>query len=1148
MFGLDGIIEKVFGSRADRYVKKLHPLVARVNDLEPAMKGRSNADLQALTGVFRGRLEQGQPIDELLPEAFAAVREASVRTLGMRHFDVQLMGGIVLHRGMVAEMKTGEGKTLTATLPVYLNALSGKGVHVVTVNDYLASRDADWMGQIYNFLGLSVGKILTSDRDGASKKAAYAADITYGTNNEFGFDYLRDNLKFSIDEYVQRGHHFAIVDEVDSILIDEARTPLIISGPTDHGVERYVVVDAVIPLLQNEIDYTVDEKGRSVALTDAGISRIEEKLGVDNLYDLHNTEVLHHVTQALKAHTIFKRDRDYLVQNGKVIIIDEHTGRTLPGRRWSDGLHQAVEAKEKVRVEPESQTFATVTYQNYFRMYTKLAGMTGTAETEREEFLKIYNLDVMPLPTNRPVIRKDVDDVVYKTQAEKFRAILDEIEKVHAAGQPILVGTVSVEKSEIVSRLLRQRGIPHEVLNARQHAREAEIVAQAGRKGAVTISTNMAGRGTDIKLGGDAEAMARAELGFRAPPEAMAEAIARYKGQVEAERSEVLAAGGLYIIGTERHESRRIDNQLRGRAGRQGDPGTTRFYMALEDDLLRIFSGDKLIGWMEKMGLKDDEAIEHRWINKSIEDAQRRVEGHNFNIRKNLLEYDDVMNLQRRSVYELRRRALLGENIREMMVEAIDNLVDDILGETADESANPEAWDVAGLAERVRRIFQVEWAFTPEQVRDMAWEELRQAIRDEAMDRYESVEEQIGAERLREIERRTLLRQTDQHWKDHLLAMDRLRDGMGLRGYGQKNPLLEYKREGTDLFRVMGSWRDEAVVTEILQLDADKLVAQEAQEAMRVLGGLGGAGRALDEDDAADTALTMAAMMDARGRATPPSAPARPVAPRPPPRLPEKGVEARRAGILSGLKRNDPCPCGSGLKFKKCCFAVEDAEWDARRAEEAAAAAAALAVGGEAAASSADEAPEGGAAGPAPEELLQRLQAVLDAVIPGEDEPVGDALPGLLEVLRDEIGAEFHGDTSQLAAAPRGAVRAQLSAALAQAVAQGLANPGEAGGDAGDDGGEAESESESAGDDADGAFADGGADDAEAPTEMVAPAAPAAPPAPPVPPADLQPGLDARAWGLAHAWKRNDPCPCGSGQKFKKCCLAAGDAEAPAES
>ena len=1146
MFGLDGIIEKVFGSRADRYVKKLHPLVARVNELEPAMKGRSNTELQALTGVFRARLDKGQPIDELLPEAFAVVREASVRTLGMRHFDVQLMGGIVLHRGMVAEMKTGEGKTLTATLPVYLNALSGKGVHIVTVNDYLASRDADWMGQIYNFLGLSVGKILTSDRDGSSKKAAYAADITYGTNNEFGFDYLRDNLKFSIDEYVQRGHHYAIVDEVDSILIDEARTPLIISGPTDHGVERYVVVDAVIPLLQNEIDYTVDEKGRTVALTDAGISRIEEKLGIDNLYDLHNTEILHHVTQALKAHTIFKRDRDYLVQNGKVIIIDEHTGRTLPGRRWSDGLHQAVEAKEKVRVEPESQTFATVTYQNYFRMYTKLAGMTGTAETEREEFLKIYNLDVMPLPTNRPVIRKDVDDVVYKTQAEKFRAILDEIEKVHATGQPILVGTVSVEKSEIVSRLLRQRGIPHEVLNARQHAREAEIVSQAGRKGAVTISTNMAGRGTDIKLGGDAEAMARAELGFRAPPEAMAEAIARYKEQVEAERAEVLAAGGLYIIGTERHESRRIDNQLRGRAGRQGDPGTTRFYMALEDDLLRIFSGDKLIGWMEKMGLKDDEAIEHRWINKSIEDAQRRVEGHNFNIRKNLLEYDDVMNLQRRAVYELRRRALMGESIREMMVEAIENLVDDVLGETADESANPELWDVAGLAERVRRIFQVEWAFTPEQVRDMAWEELRQAIRDEAMDRYETVEEQIGAERLREIERRTLLRQADAHWKDHLLAMDRLRDGMGLRGYGQKNPLLEYKREGTDLFRVMGSWRDEAVVTEILSLDPDKLVAQEAQEAMRVLGGLGGGvGRAIDEDDAAETALTMAAMLDARGRAAAPAAPAaaRPPAPRPPPRLPAKGVEARRAGILAGLKRNDLCPCGSGQKFKKCCFGVDDAEWDARRAADAAAAAAALA-GAEASGAPAAEPEPADDAGPSGEELLARLQAVLDAVIPGDDEPVGDALPALLDVLRDEIGAEFQGDTSQLAAAPRGAVRAQLSAALAQAVAQGLpAAP--AGAD------------DAAGADADGGAdpgdaADGpGADDAaEAPTEMVAPVAaptPTLPPAPPVPPDDLQPGLDARAWGLANGWKRNDPCPCGSGQKFKKCCLAAGEAESPAE-
>ncbi|RME26593.1 MAG: preprotein translocase subunit SecA, partial [Deltaproteobacteria bacterium] len=580
MLGIEGIVRKLVGSHSDREIKKLRPLVARINELEPAMQARTDDELKAFTPEARQRIENGESLDDLLPEAYAVVREVGRRTLGMRHFDVQLIGGIVLHRGNVAEMKTGEGKTLVATLPVYLNALTGKGVHVVTVNDYLASRDADWMGKIYNFLGLSVGKILSADRDQRSKQRAYAADITYGTNNEFGFDYLRDNMKFSADEFVQRGHHFAILDEVDSILIDEARTPLIISGPANVDVERYYVIDSVVPMLQADIDYIVDEKARSVTLTDAGVDRIEEKLGVDNLYDQHNMEILHHVMQALKAHTIFKRDRDYVVQGGKVIIVDEHTGRLMHGRRWSDGLHQAVEAKEKLKVEPESQTYATITFQNYFRMYEKLSGMTGTAETEKEEFRNIYNLDVLVIPTNKPVIRVDHHDIVYKTQSEKFRAVMAELEELHAKGQPVLVGTTSVEKSEIVSRLLRHKGIPHEVLNARNHSREAEIVAQAGRKGQITISTNMAGRGTDIKLGGDPEGLARMEADPETDPEGYAAALERQKARCEAERQEVLALGGLHILGTERHESRRIDNQLRGRSGRQGDPGSSRFYLS----------------------------------------------------------------------------------------------------------------------------------------------------------------------------------------------------------------------------------------------------------------------------------------------------------------------------------------------------------------------------------------------------------------------------------------------------------------------------------------------------------------------------------------------------------------------------------------
>ncbi len=921
-FDVKNVINKVFGSRSDRELKKLQPLVARINSFEAKLKTLSDDELKAFTPDFKQRLENGAPIDDLLPESFAVVREVGRRVLEMRHFDVQLLGGIVIHQGMAAEMKTGEGKTLVATLPVYLNALTGRGVHVITVNDYLASRDADWMGSIYRFLGLSVGKILSRDRGPnatAIKKAAYAADVTYGTNNEFGFDYLRDNMKFRIEEYVQREPHYAIIDEVDSILVDEARTPLIISGPASQDIEKYRIIDGVVPRLQEEIDYVVDEKSRSVNLTDAGVDQVELKLGVDNLYDPHNMEILHHVNQALKAHTLFKRDRDYVVKSGKVMIVDEHTGRLMPGRRWSDGLHQAIEAKEKLNVEAESQTYASITYQNYFRMYEKLAGMTGTAETEAEEFQKIYNLDVRVIPTNKPVIRKDYDDIIYKTQAEKYRAVLDEIEDCNKRGQPVLVGTVSVEKSEIVSRLLRQRGIPHEVLNARNHAREAEIVTQAGRLGAVTVSTNMAGRGTDIKLGGDPEGQARLQVDPAVDPEGYKVALAEQLKTCEAEKAKVLAVGGLHILGTERHESRRIDNQLRGRSGRQGDPGSSRFYLSLEDDLLRIFGSEKIIGWMEKMGLEDDEPIEHRWINRSIENAQKKVEGHNFNIRKQLLEYDDVMNLQRKAVYTMRRQALQGESVREMILDAIRSLADDIMDEFIDPRAHPEDWDVASVAESFKRIFGQEWEESEDQLRDLAVEEIRQRIIVDAVEIYEAREKELGADNVRDLGRMLLLQFTDQFWKDHLLAMDRLRDGIGLRGYGQRNPLLEYKREGTDMFMLMNSLRDEAVITRLLtmNIEAAAIPSTSKANARRLVSGQGlGVPAGGPPASAAPGQVPFRAPQIPAAGVQAPQPAARPAAPR----RPQPGAEARTFALENGLRRNDPCPCGSGKKFKKCCY------------------------------------------------------------------------------------------------------------------------------------------------------------------------------------------------------------------------------------
>jgi preprotein translocase subunit SecA len=948
MLGLDIAFRRVFGTRADRLIRGMQPVIARINDLEPGLQALSDEALRGKTGEFRQRLDNGASLDDLLPDAFAVVREAGRRTMNMRHFNVQLVGGMVIHRGMVAEMKTGEGKTLVATAPVYLNALGGKGVHVVTVNDYLAMRDAEWMGRIYRFLGLSVGTILSNERNEGIKRAAYAADITYGTNNEFGFDYLRDNMKFRLEDMVQRGHNFAIVDEVDSILIDEARTPLIISGPTNDSIDQYYVIDQIVPLLQKDLDFTVDEKSRAVSLTDEGVDKVEARLGVGNLFETQNMEALHHVNQALKAHFVFKRDKDYVVSDGKVVIVDEHTGRLMQGRRWSDGLHQAVEAKERVKIEAESQTYATITFQNYFRMYGKLAGMTGTADTEAEEFGNIYKLEVVPIPTNRSVQRVDHHDIVYKTQREKFERVLQELEECYARKQPVLVGTTSVEKSELVARMLQKKGIPHEVLNAKNHAREAEIVAQAGRLGAITISTNMAGRGTDIKLGGDPEGLARLALVQRAQagdPEATAiladlqartlkgappptpgadnpvwaALLAETRAQVDVEREQVMKAGGLHILGTERHESRRIDNQLRGRSGRQGDPGSSRFYLSLEDDLLRIFGSDKIIVWMERMGLEDDEPIEHRWITASIENAQKKVEGHNFNIRKNLLEYDDVMNLQRKAVYELRRRALHGENIRDMMLESLEALVADILDETVAEGLKHEDWDTPALLRRLEEVFDVRWTETPEQLREFAREEIREKVLADVRAAYAAKEAELGDSGMRQVERMLVLQFADQLWKDHLLALDRLRDGIGLRGYAQRNPLLEYKKEAFGMFQMMNSLRDEAVLSRLLRMRFESAPPQDDS------------GASLDESDDDVPGMVDDDAMEAF--ATREDAVIFEPAPRP--ALPEKGPEARLFAVQHGLRRNDPCPCGSGQKFKKCCY--EEAEVTALTARFAAA-------------------------------------------------------------------------------------------------------------------------------------------------------------------------------------------------------------------
>jgi len=894
---IGALLKKVVGSKNERELKRLQPLVDRINSLEPQISALSDQALAGKTVEFRQRLAQGEALDDLLPDAFAVVREAGKRVLGMRHFDVQLVGGMVLHAGKIAEMKTGEGKTLVATLPSYLNALPGKGVHVVTVNDYLASRDSEWMGRIHRFLGLSVGVIVHGLTD-AQRKQAYGCDITYGTNNEFGFDYLRDNMKFALEDYVQRAHNYAIVDEVDSILIDEARTPLIISGPSEASSELYYAVNRIIPMLKKgEMiehrdgkigpstkeytgDFTIDEKAKSAALTEAGVAKVEKLLGVDNLYEPRNIEILHHVNQALKAHALFKRDVDYVVKDGEVMIVDEFTGRLMPGRRWSDGLHQAVEAKEGVKIESENQTLATITFQNYFRMYDKLSGMTGTADTEAAEFAEIYKLDVMVIPTNRPMIRRDQADVIYKTELEKFKAAIEDIVERHRQGQPTLVGTISIEKSELLSEMLKKRGVPHNVLNAKHHEKEAEIVAQAGRRGAVTIATNMAGRGTDIVLGGNPEMLARREAATAEDPEAAyGQALEKYQGLCAAEKEAVRTAGGLYILGTERHESRRIDNQLRGRSGRQGDTGESRFYLSLEDDLLRIFGSHRVAFVMEKLRIPENEPIEHGMISKAIENAQKKVEGHNFEIRKHLIEYDDVMNKQREVIYTQRKEVLAGENIRETVEGIIAETVEDMVSTFCPEKTPPAEWNWENLAEDFAHQFYFPAELPDSPDRGLTQAALEQGLKEQVAARLAERETEFTTPVMEHLMKVLLLQTIDIQWKDHLLSIDHLKEGIGLRGYGQKNPKEEYKKEAYGLFmEMMGRIRQE-VIQKLFRVqlaredDVERMEETEQRRRRLVLSRAGGGDQA----------------------------------PKPVTREEDK------------VGRNDPCPCGSGQKYKKCC-------------------------------------------------------------------------------------------------------------------------------------------------------------------------------------------------------------------------------------
>jgi preprotein translocase subunit SecA len=967
---LQTVLAKILGTENERELKRLRPFVEQVSALEPSIQPLTDEQLRAKTGEFRERLSKGETLEDLLPEAFAVVREAGRRVLNMRHFDVQLIGGMVLHRGKIAEMKTGEGKTLVATLPAYLNALEGKGVHVVTVNDYLARRDSEWMGRLYRFLGMSVG-VIQHDMTDQERQVAYGADITYGTNNEFGFDYLRDNMKFDLTQFVQRGHNFSIVDEVDSILIDEARTPLIISGPAEESTDLYYEVDRIIPKLQagrvtrgdvkaedrEELektgDYIVDEKHKTVNLTESGMAKAEKLLShrlapdSNGLYDPTNMPLLHHINQALRAHALFRLDVDYMIKDGQVVIVDEFTGRLMPGRRWSDGLHQAVEAKEKVKIERENQTLATITFQNYFRKYKKLSGMTGTAETEAEEFMKIYKLDVVVIPTNRVLKRIEEPDAVYRTEREKYEAIVKDVTDQQAAGRPVLVGTVSIEKSERLSSMLHKRGVKHVVLNAKYHAKEAEIVAQAGRKATITIATNMAGRGTDILLGGNPEFMARQQSladdlaerlpksearfvddeefvyfyhldsFYKVPRAAYEERFRAFKRQTDTEHEEVVAAGGLHIIGTERHEARRIDNQLRGRAGRQGDPGSSRFYLSLEDDLMRIFGSDRISGLMQRLGMEEGVPIEHGMVTRAIERAQKQVEAQNFSIRKHLLEYDDVMNKQREAVYGLRKELLVGHitieegadplDTRGYLMQISEDLLDATIDQYLDTEGDPDEWDLDAFRVAVSEIFALDASdFDAIDLESRDRDAIRDAIWERSQARYVAKEKIIpDVTLLRRVERDIMLQIVDAQWKDHLYALDHLKEGIGLRGYGQRDPLVEYKKESFQLFQAMKDRIDEEMVRYLWRLQPiieterpGAAAATPARPAPRrpapmvmnkpaVAPVFGGGGTAVEDG------------------------------PRPARTGGDDVVRTVRHDTPK-VGRNDPCPCGSGKKYKKC--------------------------------------------------------------------------------------------------------------------------------------------------------------------------------------------------------------------------------------
>lgn len=916
MKAIESVLTKVFGTKHDREMKKLRPRIEKINALEPEMQKKTDDELKAYSMELRKQLQEGgKTTDDILPEAFALCREAAIRVLGMRHYDVQMIGGMILHRGSIAEMKTGEGKTLVATLPVFLNALTGKGVHVVTVNDYLATRDAEWMGQLYNFLGLSVG-VIVHDKSDQERKDAYGADITYGTNNEFGFDYLRDNMKFELEDYVQRPLHYAIVDECDSILIDEARTPLIISGPAESSTDKYYKVNKIIPHLKKDVHFTMEEKSKTVSLTEEGNSKVEELLGVENVYEPQHIELLHHVYQGLKAHHLFNLDVDYMVKDGEIVIVDEFTGRLMPGRRWSDGLHQAVEAKEGVNIKSENQTLASITFQNYFRMYEKLAGMTGTADTEAVEFRKIYKLEVSVIPTHRPIARIDQDDVVYKTELAKFKAIASDIKEKSLKHQPVLVGTVSIERSELLSNFLKKENVKHNVLNAKHHEREAEIVAQAGRKGAVTIATNMAGRGTDIVLGGNAEMMAKAEIAD-VESDDYKSALSKYQAQCVEEKKDVLEAGGLCIIGTERHESRRIDNQLRGRSGRQGDPGESRFYLSLEDNLMRIFNGERIQKIMNTLKVPEDEPIAAPMVSRAIEGAQRKVEAHNFDIRKHLLDYDDVMNQQRKAVYGMRRDVLERGKSGEIVIDMLGDLTSQLLDTHVPETGKKEDWDVEGLNTALSQQFGLQLEFADKS--ELTSDAITSQVSTEVKRIFDRQKESMG-ELFQQVEKMILLQAIDRAWKEHLQRIDHLKEGINLRAFAQKDPLIEYKKEAFKAFEEMNEQVKFETIEKICKV---QIVSEEDAQYM--------ANSEFDEDefsynetDDVSTSERFAGSPMLDGGAVSSSSSSASGASSQQQYSYSHGDGGPESEVQTFVRdeekvgRNDPCPCGSGKKYKKC--------------------------------------------------------------------------------------------------------------------------------------------------------------------------------------------------------------------------------------